>query len=482
MPDNTLEILIRTKAELTGARQAAEAMEQQIGALKAQGKATDELKQQLDRAKQAIRDYTDQFPETQSEVEKLAEAHHALHLIGRQIGVEDLPQLVQAMMSLREGPLGVLEAVASVLELVSQDFEKLREQTLELENRQFDAQAKAAQDMAIAMQQFADDLQRAGQLADPLKTRLEDQLAIIHELAEAHKTVLDQMEKEDLAAAKGDKTLEDQIKNRYDQIRDRNAQATAKTSEETISRDIFERRQRSSTLADAHAGALDKVNALKSDPEIARANQIIADAGKSGRAGLADKIISPEEIAGLQAALPFSENPEGIQMRLGKAEAAQKALDEYDRATETIKQYNLRLAELNDRADKTKKAADENAQAITDETEQLKKQRSAREAGRAGGIIGEAIDITRHGGASNPAERAFIQTAGTLVAGQSESYDQALQMFQAAARSDKVLKDFIDRLFRAFDLMGDHWDAANTRLSQIESRMATLKNSGLGGS
>ena len=57
MPDQTLEFLIKTKAELSGAQAAAKAMEQDIVAAKASGKEYQQLETQLKSTTDAIKQF-----------------------------------------------------------------------------------------------------------------------------------------------------------------------------------------------------------------------------------------------------------------------------------------------------------------------------------------------------------------------------------------------------------------------------------------
>ncbi len=112
MPDQTLEILIKTKAELAGALQVQQSLERQIGKLKAQGKEYKEVEAQLVRVKAATDDYINKNKVAQEEVENLTVSHHELLGGIRALATIGFPEAAHAA-HLFLHPLGI--AVAGII-------------------------------------------------------------------------------------------------------------------------------------------------------------------------------------------------------------------------------------------------------------------------------------------------------------------------------------------------------------------------------
>ena len=158
--EHSLEITIRTKADLAGAKDALAAMEKQIVAAKAHGKATAGLESQAAKAKSAIEEYTAAHKESGNETEKGGDKAKifAGHMGEMRKTIRELShEFPIAGMALRAfvNPIGAALGGAILI------FAKVKEKITEMDKESDEAaerMAKGFGNMAKAMQDARRDI------------------------------------------------------------------------------------------------------------------------------------------------------------------------------------------------------------------------------------------------------------------------------------------------------------------------------------
>lgn len=146
----TLDILIRTVAELTGAKQLEASLESQIGKAKALGNVEElkKLQPQLETVRTSIGTATVAQTDLSGAMEKGGEAaehshisHRALHKLFHEIGSVTAPMMGHALTAALYGPVGLAIGLGVAIEGVK---------------RAFEAEEKAAEDFKAAIESGAD--------------------------------------------------------------------------------------------------------------------------------------------------------------------------------------------------------------------------------------------------------------------------------------------------------------------------------------
>lgn len=186
--NKALEILITTKAELSGAKALEESLQRQIGAAKALGKGDDvkRLTADLTSVRAAMGKATEGNSDLAKELEHGGEAaeeagisHRELRKTLLDIGNVAAPGAGHALMELAGGPVGVALALVAVFELVKErlketeeESDKLAEALNEPMNGGAETVEKAWGAAATAMGDYFAKMKTAGQDNDPEATQL----------------------------------------------------------------------------------------------------------------------------------------------------------------------------------------------------------------------------------------------------------------------------------------------------------------------
>jgi len=180
------------------------------------GTALEGFKQQTDKLNETAAG--DDTPHSDGIPGGVRGLHMALRLIGREAGPA-AGAAVSAAAAAMSG--GILAAILAVEELF-QWFDQLKQKAEAFRESQASlwlAAQQGAQAAADAAGDFTDKLAAENDKADQLKTTFEDQNKLLNAQEEAHKKLLDAFEKEQLAAAAGDKNQEAAIHKRFDDLR-----------------------------------------------------------------------------------------------------------------------------------------------------------------------------------------------------------------------------------------------------------------------
>src|SRR6185437_10978497 len=127
----SLELLIKTKADLAAAKAAQQQLEAIISKKKYLGQSYEKEVSQLSKVKGALDDYTAKTGETGEKVGELEANHHALHKIMHMIGSETAPELGEALTCALYGPIGGAIALGAAIHLVGRMFEEQKQKAEE---------------------------------------------------------------------------------------------------------------------------------------------------------------------------------------------------------------------------------------------------------------------------------------------------------------------------------------------------------------
>jgi hypothetical protein len=132
--ENTVEFLLKTRAELSGAQQLAASLEQQIGKAKALGKDYSDLQKQLDQVDASIKastaanaDLAAAEKESADAAEFMHKNHRAMHMLFHEMGSESVPALGHAMGAMMMGPVGPAIALLAIFGALKSSFEGWQE-------------------------------------------------------------------------------------------------------------------------------------------------------------------------------------------------------------------------------------------------------------------------------------------------------------------------------------------------------------------
>jgi hypothetical protein len=219
--EKSLDLMIRTTADLAAFKAASAELEYNIAKAKAMGKEYGDMEVQLGRVDGALEDYRAKTGETGEEVDKLELSHRTLRKAMSAIGPEGA-ELSEAIMGAMEGPIGIVITASAVFEILSKWIGEAAEKTQELAVKQAElntsvwtAQRDAANEAADAAAKYADVLDRISAAHDDIKKKEADELEILKAKQAALEVILKAQEAAELAAANGDKIKEAEIKARY---------------------------------------------------------------------------------------------------------------------------------------------------------------------------------------------------------------------------------------------------------------------------
>lgn len=483
--DKKLTLLISTVADASAARALQTQLEKSILTAKLLGKEYGEQETQLARVNEQIEAYAKSNEEAGKEAEKLEIRERALHGIFRLLGEETIPEFGEALHASTLGTGGAILAIGIGLKYLQEEFTEVRERAREVAKIKWDAQIESTNEFADATQELADSLEKAGKSADPIKEKYTTQLAVLNATITAHEKILASMEKEDIAAAHGDKAQEDAIKAKYEGVKAQNDKAADLLRLQQKQDEIDERKEKqgglNATASFQAALVSEQIKmpdftaaqaALKLTPaqqaKLDEARRVVDEAGGPDSVKNA---VEPSAFTGdLDAPLAESSEHEIYLER----QHALELLNKHD-ANQAIVDANEREKKrLEKKAEDARAAADANEAATHDAETGLNTDTQVFHTKQAGDEIDRARSISQRaltGEKISPNDEKYVQQIGRMVSGQDVSIKQAETMFQNAEKKDAILKSFQDRLFNAVEKLSD-FSTYDRRLQVLEQRAA----------
>jgi hypothetical protein len=360
--DIALEVLIKSVLDATGYRMN----EQEALKLKAAVGQT---------ATAAVAANAADSAGTEALILKKRELMHVVNALGGQA----VPELGRALSTLYVGggtAAGIFLLVGAfelVRKFISQASDKAKE--LAATSADIWMSARDASNEALkSAQDFAEAMKKATDESGDLKKALAGSQTVLAAMVDLHKKVLDAVEKEQLAEAAGDKTKEEAIKRRFEDIKGEYDLVAESLKMEQLRADIF---QRSFAL---HMKFREQAEAAEKALEAENRNQAAADA--AGRNAGKDEKSLKANLDAKQAELDRfrSGDRTATEILAGKSEhdlleelaAVQKAFSAYEADAEIVRQHTVATDALTKKKDAAVKQVTENNDAIKDETEQLK--------------------------------------------------------------------------------------------------------------
>lgn len=442
---------------------------------------TEEVGQE--RADKVMEKYTEQAKEGGKEQEKLnlhgKEMHRVMHQLNALI-----PGLGSAIkLAFNFSPmLAVALAVGAVVSAVEHYRKKLEDAAkaqAALEAAVWEAQRAGAEAAAAEAAKFAEAIKSAVSDQDKLKQKYDQQLAVLKALIAEHQQMIDILEKEALAAAKGDAAQEAAIKKRFDDLR-----AMNDVTEETMQLELkqAELREQMANKAKA-AAAAEKAQkdyaAFKNNP-LAQSDAAAAatwnkenpldtlefEARKKGTLGEHRRNIeamtktfgegSPE----VEGSKALAGDAAQAWSKIEKFKANQALLDSQKRIEEELakaaEQATGKLVDL------TKKISDLQAATSTagKELEVHKRQAFAKQEGGAVAMdlaAAEAVaEKMAQGGKPNADETQLLIAVASRIAGHTVDAKTAQSMMLAAEKNVKIQIDFMQRTLDSLSKLHDY--------------------------
>ena len=506
--DNTLEILIQTKADLGAAKSAQAVLEKQIQSAKYLGKGYNDQQAQLDKLTGAINGYVAKNGDAAGSVEHLEFNHRGLHKIMHEIGSVTAPELGQALTGALYGPLGPAIAIGAAVEYLAKwmgetakKTEELIEKSRKLSEATWSAVMDANNAAVEAASKYHGELAKISAIHTTIKTQEEGQLAILNAKLAAQKAILKAQEAAELAGAKGNKVAEEEIKRRYADKESAQDIAGAASEINTLKIQKYNRNNASSGLkgkADADEKsvedltkdqkAIDAANRLKAikddlaEIDLKHGTDYLATLAKQEDASKKPAsfgLMSSEEMTlqGKQAAV-VATSPIGPALELN----------------ETVARHNAALAKAKDAADVSIKAFSENSEAIQSLTDKINTESAVLDVRKnTSKTLGEIAAPTTIGGQSLLAERgnasailaghvdqvgadsqSIISELGALMAGHSVTLKQAAAMVVRADQTKDSLQAAVAAMDKTSEKMMTYSKATAKKLEDFQTELDNL--------
>ena len=228
MPDDqkVLEILLKTRAELAGAKQLEESLERQIGAAKALGDVDGlkKLQPQLEAVRGSIKAATDGNTDLAAAEKESSEAaeflhhnhrqlHMMMHLVGGEAG-----HAGAALLNMFRGPVGPILALVGLFELVKgkideteAEAEKLSDELAKPMGAGIEAYRKSLDEAKTELGKFLSSLKHAGDDNDPIKTEIERAKQLLTVELENQKKIIEGLHKVELQRLRASGASPEQI-------------------------------------------------------------------------------------------------------------------------------------------------------------------------------------------------------------------------------------------------------------------------------
>lgn len=459
-----------------------------------------------EEAKAAIRGLTEQTHEAGKETEKLEINHHALHQILRLIGHETAPEVGHALGAMMLGPTGAVLAFGLIFTAVFEHFKKESEKAAEELKSQWETQRKSLEDSRLETIKFADELRKASQDANPLKTRLDDAQKAIENMVKAMHEYLDAQEQADIAAAKGNEAAITAIKERYEQTKKQydleSELAKMKEMEGYLgaNRDPFERDmdvKRAKQRVDALTGDA-TIPLIQADIKAGEASTKVFEAMRaikeefgsadSARALARSPMMATTKLVhdaqynkDVEIDLPKEQVDKAVEFNEQRRKAIillSEGVEELEKNKEALKKHTESLEKANQDLTEKRRVQTEAESTVKSTDQALKNMRG----GIAGQIAGTEIsnaqalaDKAAAGVQLAQGEQEVLRTVGTMVAGSNVTAQTAARMFEAAKHIDAVnhnnnaIHGFLERIIARLEgLKSNELGTLDARLRNLE--------------
>jgi hypothetical protein len=213
--EKSLDITIRTRAELAGAQAFEASLERDIGKAKALGNVEElkKLQPQLETVRGSIagaelaqKDLGDAMDKGAAAAEHSTISHRGLHMLLHEMGNVTVPGLGRAFGALAFGPIGALIAIVSAFEAVKKSIEaneaemdKLNEILSKPMTGGIDDLKKAWEDASAALAKYNIQMQHVGETKDPVGQEIKNIKELSAAQIEAAKKEVEALGKQEVA-------------------------------------------------------------------------------------------------------------------------------------------------------------------------------------------------------------------------------------------------------------------------------------------
>lgn len=412
-------------------------------------------REDVEAAQRLIKESGTAASETGKEAQKLGEAHeeaakhaehsglshHALHQILHLISHESGPGVGAAMAGIAAASQGsMLIAIMAVKGLFEwlERVKKAAEEAAQVKAQAWINQQAAIQAAATSAEDFAKGLDHAKTATAQLEQQFGTEQAVLEAQIEGHKKLLEAIEREQLAAANGNKEKESEVKERFADLK----------REYDITSELLKLDKERAQLAKLNAaqGTLEKAaDAAEASKEAALKNK--------GAAALKARVDSQDEKKLKQA---YDEAVERIEQsasgptveaaraeaesRMGEDEDVQAFLA-YQNDVNALKAHEETVKRLTKAAEKAIKARDENTDAIQKQGEQIDRDTAVSNQHQTDFRQERAIDDVRRLGG----EKEIPGLVGTVV-GNVQALQHGQKLSAQQLETDRVLTQLMSDL------------------------------------
>lgn len=328
-------------------------------------------------ALQGVSKETAKLGEANEEGAKHAEhsglSHRALHQILHLIGKESGPEAGAAISGLAAAGTGsILVAIMAVHQLFTwiESIKKASEETAAASAESWMKQRDSIDEAARSAEDFAKGLEHSKTATAEMKEAFAQEKAVLEAQIEGHKKLIDAIEKEQLAEAGGDKGKEQQIKERFEDLK-REYDITAEILK------LQQARENLRKLEGAQGGLAAGAEAAEKSKESAMGNQgaAILKARVDAQDEKKLKVAYDEAIERIEksASGPTKEAAEAEAQAMKNEDADVQAFIAYENDKKAVQAHERRVRELTAAAEKAIKARDDNTAAIEQQTGQISK-------------------------------------------------------------------------------------------------------------
>lgn len=433
-------------------------------------------------ARRGMQNLTEATEESGKAAEHAGISHRALHKILHLIAHEAGPEAGAALAGVAvAGGAGLGIAILAVKELL-EGIHKLREGSEEAQKTISEigmAMRDSAEESQEVINEYVAKLNETKDPAEKIEASFKRQKAELQDLLEAHNKILEAMEKQELAAAQGDKSKEEEIRSRYEQLKAAAGQAGELSQLRAHEQYIGQLQARQPGLESAASAASADLSYLKSIRPVPVGFKIDEEQENKLRTAARE---SAEFLERVQTGKTTTlENIKGFDPHTAAQQAAdaQKALEDYQKNRQALLDYQNAIKTEEKIVDDNTAAREKNKDTIQKETDALEIERGKHSGNVAGDVMGRAIELSKRAAAGenlNSSESQFVQSLGTMVAGQNVSLQTAESMFNLAAQKASVMDSYLTRIMALLEKMPDP-AAFEARMRALENKFATLQSS-----
>lgn len=420
MPDSELDILIRLLAQTQGA-DAVQA-------------ALNKTKEVTADASKSTEDLNEKTKEGTKEGEKFELSHRAIHKILHLIAHESGPAMGTAITGAAAAGTGSIMLLIMAVKELFELFEHLKQKQEEMAAAKAEGwinQQQAIENAATSAENFAKGLEHAKTATGELERQFAQEDAVLAAQIDSHKKLIAAIEGEQLAAANGDKAKEQEIKDRFEDLR-REYDATSELLKLESERAQLAKLQKAQAPLSATADVAEK------SKEAAEHNQ--------GAAELKSRVENQDEkklrAAYDEAVERIERSASGPTVEAARAEAeAMKDEDKdvqaflaYENDKKALEAHKKRVDALTEAADKAVKARDENTQAIEKQSSKVETDEAVSKVHQKTFRDERAIqDVSRLGGEQE------IPGLVEAVAGNMEALQHGQKLSAQQIQTNRVL-------------------------------------------